>query len=92
MSPLSSEAAACSAISSIDCSASELPLRSIGESVPLDRSTPSSEVPDSDDSNRAEIDPASPDHLTAPPDGPSEPDALEDIFYLQREKNDRRLG
>ena len=65
-------------------------LRSIGESVPLDISP--SEVPDSDDSNKAEIDPASPDHPTTPPDGPSESDALEDIFYLQREKNDRKLG
>ncbi|QCD79537.1 hypothetical protein DEO72_LG1g3179 [Vigna unguiculata] len=78
MSPLSSEAATCSAASATGGSASELPLKRIRELVSLD--TPPSEVPDSDDSNRAETNPAPPEYLTAPPDGPSEPDALEDIF------------
>jgi len=89
MSPLSSEAATCSTASTIGGSTSELPLRRIGESVALD--TPSSEVPESEELNKEEIDPPPPDVPTAPPNKPSELDALVDIFYLQTEENDRRL-
>ncbi|QCD93923.1 hypothetical protein DEO72_LG5g2000 [Vigna unguiculata] len=74
-SPLSSEATTCSATG---CSASGLPLRRIGESAELD--TPPSEVPASEELNKAEIDPPAPDTSTAPPEEPSELDALEDIF------------
>jgi len=90
MSPLSSKAAAYSTASAIGGSASELPLRMIGESVALD--TPSSEVPESEELNKAEIDPPPPNAPTAPPNKPSELDALEDILHLQIEENDRRLG
>jgi len=83
-SPLSSEIATCSTASATGGSASELPLKRIGEPVALD--TPSSEVPDSDESNKAETDPAPPDLPTAPPDRPSELDALEDIFTCKQEK------
>ncbi|QCD79310.1 hypothetical protein DEO72_LG1g2949 [Vigna unguiculata] len=83
-SPLSLEITTCSTASATGGSASELPLRRIGEPVALD--TPPSEVPDSDESNRAETDPAPPDHLTAPPDRPSEPDTLEDIFTCKQER------
>jgi len=62
----------------------------MADSVELD--APPSEVPESEELNKAEIDPPPPDTPTVPPDKPSELDALEDIFYLQIEEFDRWLS
>ena len=89
-SPLASEATTWSIASATGCSASGLALSRMGESVELD--TTPSEVPESEELNKAEIDPPPPDPPIAPPDKPSELDAPEDIFYLQIEEIDQRLG
>jgi len=83
-SPLSSGATTCSAASTTGCSTYGLPLRRTGEPAEVD--TPPSEVPASEELNKAEIDPPPPDTSTAPPEDPSELDALEDIITCRKKK------